>query len=411
MSIEWKETTLGDHINFRNGKSSPERGDNLLHPVYGSNGVIGRACSTNTKDKAIVIGRVGSFCGSLYFSKSPAWVTDNAIIAEAKDDNDLLFFYYLLTNQNLNHLKAGSGQPLINQSILSSIKVTTPAPCEQIAIASILGALDDKIELNRRTNATLEAMARALFKSWFVDFDPVRAKMEGKKPFGMDSATAALFPSRLTQSELGDIPEGWKVALLSEVTNELRRGVSPRYVSDGGICVLNQKCIRDQIVSFADARQHDCISKPVAGRELKSGDVLVNSTGVGTLGRVAQIWQMDAPTIVDSHVTIVRANLEVMPPIYLGLNLMERQAEIEGLGEGSTGQTELSRVQLGKLQILVPSLLLLKNFEDSLIPLKNKITSTQKECGELASMRDYLLPKLISGDIRIRDAEKFVEAA
>ena len=207
---EWRETTLGKHIMFRNGRTSPDRGDGLPFPVFGSNGIIGYADAHNAEEKTIVIGRVGSFCGSLYFSKSKSWVTDNAIIAEAKDNNDPLYFYHLLQSLNLNNFKAGSGQPLINQSILSSIKVSVPEYKEQKAIAAILGALDDKIELNRRTNATLETMARALFKSWFVDFDPVRTKSEGRHPFGMDSETAALFPSRLVPSALGVIPEGWE---------------------------------------------------------------------------------------------------------------------------------------------------------------------------------------------------------
>ena len=171
-----RESTLGELLSFSNGKASPERSDNSPHPVYGSNGIIGFSDKTNAPSGTIVIGRVGSYCGSLYFSKNSCWVTDNAIRANAVDGNNSRFLFYLLQTLRLNDRRSGSGQPLLNQTILSSIPVLAPSRPEQRAIAHILGTLDDKIELNRRMNETLEAMARALFKSWFVDFDPVRAK-------------------------------------------------------------------------------------------------------------------------------------------------------------------------------------------------------------------------------------------
>ena len=171
-----RKSTLGELLSFSNGKTSPERTCGSSHPVYGSNGVIGFSDETNAPPETIVIGRVGSYCGSLHFSDSSCWVTDNAIRANAVNGNDSRFLFYLLQTLRLNDRRSGSGQPLLNQSILSSIPVVVPLPPEQRAIAHILGTLDDKIELNRRMNETLEAMARALFKSWFVDFDPVRAK-------------------------------------------------------------------------------------------------------------------------------------------------------------------------------------------------------------------------------------------
>src|SRR5690606_27701666 len=131
------------------------------------------------------------------------------------DGNDPRFLFYLLSTLSLNSWRAGSGQPLLNQDILSRIPASVPEPEEQRAIAHILGTLDDKIELNRRMSETLEAMARALFKSWFVDFDPVRAKAEGRDP-GLPKPLADLFPARLVDSELGEIPEGWKVKCVDD---------------------------------------------------------------------------------------------------------------------------------------------------------------------------------------------------
>ncbi|MGH9806524.1 MAG: restriction endonuclease subunit S, partial [Terriglobia bacterium] len=170
---------------------------------------------------------------------------------------------------------------------------------EQRAISRILGALDDKIELNRRMNETLEAVARALFKSWFVDFDPVRAKAAGRDP-GLPKDIADLFPARLVPSALGDIPEGWTFARLGSVTSYLNRGISPSYVEGEGILVLNQKCIREGRVDISKSRHHDLEIRGIDGRMLRPGDVLVNSTGVGTLGRVGQILAVEEDTIVDS---------------------------------------------------------------------------------------------------------------
>ena len=180
-------------LSFANGRSSPERADGLPYPVYGSNGVIGHASEANADQGSIIIGRVGSYCGSLYLSKQRSWVTDNAIRATPLDNNDARFLFYVLGTLGLNHWRAGSGQPLLNQDILSRIPATIPEPAQQRAIAHILGTLDDKIELNRRMNHSLEALARALFQSWFVDFDPVTAKVAGRQPVGMSADTARLF--------------------------------------------------------------------------------------------------------------------------------------------------------------------------------------------------------------------------
>jgi type I restriction enzyme, S subunit len=156
----------------------------------------------------------------------------------------------------------------------------------------MLGALDDRIALLRETNTTLEAIAQALFKSWFVDFDPVRAKMarrsrEGGNPeaggasdaldsclrgndgTGMDEATAALFPDGFEESELGLVPNGWRVGKLGEHTSYLNRGISPKYVEDGGVLVINQKCIRDFTLDLSKARRHDPAQRKIDGRQLK----------------------------------------------------------------------------------------------------------------------------------------------
>ena len=217
----WRKVRLGDVMSFANGRSSPERSDDSLYPVYGSNGTIGKSNEMNADANTIVIGRVGSYCGSLHFSNENCWITDNAIQAKAVGENDSKFFFFFLHSLGLNELRSGSGQPLLNQTILSSIPTVIPPLPTQRAIAHILGTLDDKIELNRRMNATLEAMARALFKSWFVDFEPVRAKMDGRwlrgeSLPGLPADLYDLFPDRLVDSDLGEVPEGWEIRPLGD---------------------------------------------------------------------------------------------------------------------------------------------------------------------------------------------------
>ncbi|WP_081888946.1 restriction endonuclease subunit S [Comamonas aquatica] len=410
MSSELRLTRLEEVLSFANGRTSPDREDAAPVPVFGSNGLIGKAREFNSQPNTIVIGRVGSYCGSVHFSSEACWVTDNAIRATAKGENDPSFLYYLLKQLNLNNWRSGSGQPLINQTTLNAIETQIPSPIEQRAIAGLVGALDDRITLLRETNATLEAIAQALFKSWFVDFDPVRAKMEGRAPGGMDEATAALFPDGFETSELGEVPRGWRVGTLGSVCSYLNRGLSPKYLEVGGVLVLNQKCIRDFSVDFAKGRRHDPSQRKIDGREVAVGDVLVNSTGVGTLGRVAQVLYLPEPIIVDSHVTVVRAGPDLSWP-YLGQFMARKQPEIEAMGEGSTGQTELGRSKLASLSVVVPSMKVLTSFDELVRPLKQRVAVNERKAQTLSTLRDTLLPRLISGQLRLPEALAATEAA
>lgn len=217
-------TRLETVLSFANGRTSPDRTEKATIPVYGSNGLIGKAQEANSPPSTIVIGRVGSYCGSVHYSTGSCWVTDNAIKATAKADNDPRFLYYLLKHLDLNNWRSGSGQPLLNQATLNAIEAPIPSPVVQREISEMIGGLDDRITLLRETNATLEAIAQALFKSWFVDFDPVRAKMEGRVPEGMDEATAALFPDSFEETELGAVPRGWKVGKFEDFIQRIPVG-------------------------------------------------------------------------------------------------------------------------------------------------------------------------------------------
>jgi type I restriction enzyme S subunit len=374
----------------------------------GSAGPNGSHNVAKAKGPGVVIGRSGASMGRVHFSEADYWPHNTCLYVTDFQGNNPRFAYYLLSSLDLAGYNSGSAQPSLNRNYIYGMSLMVPARGEQNAIVKMLSALDDRITLLRETNATLEAIAQALFKSWFVDFDPVRAKQEGRAPEGMDEATAALFPDSFEESELGLVPKGWRVSKLGAVCSYLNRGLSPKYAETGGVLVLNQKCIRDFSVDYGKGRRHDPLQRKIDGRGLAVGDVLVNSTGVGTLGRVAQVLRLPEAAIVDSHVTVVRAGISLSWP-YLGQFMTRKQPEIEAMGEGSTGQTELSRAKLADMSILVPSAAALSTFDEVLIPLKERIAVNESKAQTLATLRDTLLPRLISGQLRLPEVEAMIE--
>ena len=348
--------------------------------------------------------------------------------------------FYLSSPETIDYLKSnfisGAAIPRVVLRDFKRAEIRLPSLDVQRRIAGVLQSIDSKIDLNRRVNQTLEAIAQAIFQSWFVDFYPVKAKiaakaegrdplraamsaMSGKADAELDAlppaqyeqlaATAALFPDELVDSELGKMPKRWHSSTLGEHCAYLNRGISPKYIDEGGVLVLNQKCIRDFRLDPSKARRHDPNQRNVSGRELQQGDVLVNSTGVGTLGRVAQVLRLDEPTIVDSHVTVVRSG-PTLNSAYLGRWFVMKQADIEAMGEGSTGQTELARGKLVSMLILVPDQAVLGAFADAVAPIQSLIATRDRESLVLQQTRDALLPRLLSGELQPTVALEGVDA-
>jgi type I restriction enzyme S subunit len=165
----WKEYKLGEIAQIKNGKSRPKvKGD---IPVYGGNGILDYSEFSNVKGETIIIGRVGAYCGSVYFENKEIWVSDNALYAKPKKGFNSKYLYYLLKEDNLNQYAGGSSHPLLTQGRLNDLKFNLPDLPTQTAIAEILSSLDDKIELNNLINQELENLAQNLFKQWFIDFE------------------------------------------------------------------------------------------------------------------------------------------------------------------------------------------------------------------------------------------------
>ncbi|MDE0427524.1 MAG: restriction endonuclease subunit S [Candidatus Poribacteria bacterium] len=399
MKSERVTTNLGSLLSLSNGKSSPERSSNLPYPVYGGNGIIGFSNEANSSPGTIIIGRVGSYCGSVHFSNSSCWVTDNAIRAKAMNGNDPRFLFYMLHTLRLNDFQTGSGQPLLNQTILSQIPATIPGLSEQRRIAHILSTLDDKIELNRQMNETLEATARAIFKSWFVDFDPVKAKMDGRRPKCMDTETAALFPSAFQDSPLRRIPKGWQVGTIDEDFN-LTMGQSPpgsTYNEDEKGVPFYQGS-KDFGFRYPARRVYCTTPKRFA----EKGDTLVSVRApVGDINMASEKCNIGRGVAAVRHKTGSRSytyyTMQFLQDVF-------SRYEAEGTVFGSINKTDFQT-----LAHLRPPNEIIEVFERLVHPLDQTIENNENESRALAQTRDTLLPKLLSGEIRIDDANEILE--
>ncbi|HCF5566572.1 TPA: restriction endonuclease subunit S [Pseudomonas aeruginosa] len=415
MSSDFQSTKLESLITFSNGRSSPERSDDRAFPVFGSNGLIGWADETNSPANSIVIGRVGSYCGSVHYSPSPCWVTDNAIRATAKGDNDSSFLYYLLKQLDLNNWRSGSGQPLINQATLNSIEVRVPGPSSQRQIGGFVSALDDRITLLRETNATLEAIAQALFKSWFVDFDPVRAKAEGRQPEGMDATTAALFPDSFEESELGLVPKGWRIERAEQWLSVLETGRRPKGgvsgILDGVPSIGAESIVRIGEFEYSKTKyvSAEFFEKMKSGA-LQSHDVLLYKDGGKPgvfLPRVSMFgdgFPFDVCGI-NEHVFRVRLKEPFSQAfLYYWLWSDAVMHELKHRG-GKAAIPGINQSDVKELRLLVPNEQTLKSFDEVTKPLISRIFANSKQAQTLTQLRDTLLPRLISAQLRLPEAE------
>ena len=303
---------------------------------------------------------------------------------------DKRFLFYLLregeVRQKIEGLGYGSAQPNVSPTLIQGVEVSLPPLPEQRAIAHILGTLDDKIELNRRMSETLEAMARALFKSWFVDFDPVRAKAEGRDP-GLPKPLADLFPARLVDSELGEIPEGWEVVPF-EALASIRGGKqlpTEDCMPSGSFPVFGA----NGVMGFTDQATHD-------------GFVIAFGRVGAYCGSVH--WTYGGAWINNNASSVVPARW----PEYVLQVMLE--ADFEGLRRGSA-QPFIPNSSLAGIPVVRPPDSVLDAFSSLAAPLRLREQACQGESRALAALRDTLLPKLISGELRVEDAEKFIGRA
>jgi type I restriction enzyme S subunit len=275
--------------------------------------------------------------------------------------------------------------------------IRVPSLGEQKAIAGVLGALDDKIELNRRMNETLEAMARAIFKSWFVDFDPVRAKADGRQPYGMDAETAALFPDSFQDSPLGKIPKGWKAGCLADVASNLRRPTKPESVSADtpyvGLEHLPRRCF-----SLTDWGLTSAVTSGKSA--FHNGEVL--------LGKLRPYFHKVAPAPVDGLCSTDILVLAAKKPQWSVFVLLTVASDefIAHADATSTG-TRMPRTNwrdMARYSLALPDDRLIVALQSLVRPMLAGIQARIHESRTLSAIRDALLPKLMSGELPVSDA-------
>jgi type I restriction enzyme S subunit len=325
-------------------------------------------------------------------------------VVRASHGVDQSYLFYLMASEEFivkaSEGSTGTRMPRADWSYLSIYAIPLPPLPEQRRIAKILGDLDDKIELNRKMNETLEQLARALFKSWFIDFDPVRAKMEGRIPQGMDAETAALFPSRLVESELGLVPEGWEVKALGDVV-ECIGGGTPNtkeglYWNGGTINWATPKDLSSLQAPLLTATERSITDAGLA--RVASGLLPARTLLMSSRAPVGYLAISTIPVAINQGF-IAMPESTVMPSLYMLHWCNANMTEIQGRASGTTF-AELSKSNFRQMRLLLPSGQLLKNFSRMVSDYYNQIETNIHQSRTLASLRDTLLPQLMRGEGR-----------
>lgn len=445
MSSEWQSTTLGAICNAQGGAIQTGPFGSQLHTSdYKEHGVP-VVMPTNIGDGGISeigIARIDDSdverlsqhklrLGDIVFSRRGD-VTKNALIqphevgwlcgtgclkvrvGERRIADERFISYHLRspgTKEWLVRHAVGATMPNLNTGILASVPIMLPPLNVQLRIGEILGSLDDCIAILRETNATLEVMAQAIFKSWFVDFDPVRAKAEGRQPERMDAATAALFPDSFEDSELGEVPAGWSVFPIGELVKCVG-GATPS--------TKNSEFWEPAEFSWTTPKDLSGLQSPI----LHKTEKMVSSKGVlkissGLLPAGTLLMSSRAPigylAISSIDVAVNQGYIAIPPggklsPLYLLHWCRQNMELIKSHANGSTFM-EISKKAFRPLPALLPSVEVLAEFTKRVSPIFESIAANDRQINLLAEIRDTLLPKLISGEIRLPEAESIVRSA
>ena len=365
---------------------------------------------TRIPSNSVMVSCIGSDMGKAAIAVEPCVTNQqiNSIVVDS--DSELLFVYYNLSNrkEEIRASASGSAQPILNKSGFGRLRILLPPLPEQRAIAHILGTLDDKIEINRRMNETLEAMARALFKSWFVDFEPVRAKREGRWRTGESLPGLAadlyeLFPDRLVDSVLGEVPEGWEVKGLGEVALQRRSGVKPEEIDAESPYIalehMPKRCIALRQWSNADGL--------ASGKfKFEQGDILFGK--LRPYFHKVGVAPLDGVCSTDIVVVQPKSNL------WFGFVLGHTSsAEFVDYTDATSTGTRMPRTNwadMARYKVALPSIAVSRAFTRLVEPCVNRIVSAIHESHSLAAQRDALLPRLVSGKVGVEDANEPLHA-
>lgn len=369
---EWKEVTIGDITILKNGKKRPSVLGTI--PVYGGNGIMDYVDSHNDEN-CIAIGRVGAYCGCVYLAKGKVWISDNAISAKANQNADNVFIYYLLGSLNLNRHRIGGAQPLMTQDLISRIKISLPPIEVQCQIASILSSIDDKIAVNRRICENLEAQAQALFKHWFIDFAPFK-------------------DGNFVESELGMIPEGWRVGTLgdvvSQITDKVGKQSNVKVLSpiNTGQLVLSDEYFTKQV--YSKSIEKYIMVKP---KDFAYNPARVN---IGSIG----MNEFNFDGCVSPVYVVFRSKVGYHYYIDMFRQGCFFKSNVQKLAIGGVRQT-LRYDDLARIPVIIPPISIIEKYNVFHEQKVEIIKHYSKENFRLTTLRDTLLPKLMSGQIKL----------
>jgi len=333
----------------------------------------------------------------------PEWLPDancaDLVIVRPGGRLNPRFLAYFVNSVAKHHVYAhvvGAVQQHFNVGSAKEIVIPLPSMAEQEAIVRVLGVLDDKIELNRRMNQTLESLARAIFKSWFVDFDPVVAKAAGKKPLGMSAQTADLFPDRFQDSELGPIPKGWVAGSIADIARYVNGRNFTKNASGAGRMVI-------RIAELNSGPGGSTVYNEVAADPENiacPGDLLFAWSGSLDVYR----WHGEE-ALVNQH--IFKVVCETYPQWFVHHHLREAMPFFQGIAaDKATTMGHIKREHLAQAELALPPMPVLQAADRIIGPLYGRIHRAERQCAALAALRDALLPQLMSGELRVREIEQ-----
>jgi len=439
MSSDWIETTIGEYCPFTYGKGlKKDDRDNIGKVnVYGSNGTVDTHTEALIEQPGIIIGRKGSV-GEVHLSNGPFWPIDTAFYTLKDDLEELWFTYYLLNSVGLNQMNSDSAVPGLNRDRAHSVSIRIPGyGDERKRIGRDLRLFDQKIHINQQTNETLEAMAQAIFKSWFVNFDPVRAKIEanaeGHDPNRAAMAaiagvsleqdwdaieaalqqkldrmsdtqrtqlrqTAKLFPDELVESEIGVVPKGWGIDSVfnqAEYINGAAFQGKDFSKSDLGLPVIKIAELKSGISDQTKFTEKEVKDK----YHIDSGDILFSWSGNPDTSIDIFIWE-GGKGLLNQHIFKINSESKTRKVFnYYFLKSMLPFFKRTAANKQTTGLGHVTQRDLKRKQITIPSKELVTAFSEIAEPIFDKIFTNLMEVQNLSKLRDTLLPKLISGEL------------
>lgn len=404
MAGEWRDTILGDVIELKRGYDLPsrERKEGRF-PIVSSSGISGYHVEAKVKAPGVVTGRYGTI-GQVFYITTDFWPLNTALYVRDFKGNDPRFISYFLQTLNFLAYSDKAAVPGLNRNHLHSAPVRVPPLKQQQAIACILGALDDKIELNRRRNRTLEALARAIFQSWFVDFDPVKAKAAGNQPPGLKPELAALFPDSFEDSPLGPIPAGWRVGTVGDLADFNAWTLGKRDPIDEIDYIEISEVMRGEV---GDIKRYSRGTEPGrARRRLRHGDTALSTVRPD---RGAYFLSIDPPEsfIASTGFAVLTAKQGCWAFVHVLTTRPEFGEELGRLADGGAYPAVRPEV-IAARPAVVPASDVLEAFEKIAQPMFLRAEKARQEARALGALRDTLLPQLLSGELRVPDAERIV---